>query len=210
VLLSAGWIAEFAYLCPSPDLRRKLSLAGAFVLFGSVACVSSVMLLVAENDDAGRAFALARVEPDQPLIRLGLPETALTTVQAVKVTTAEPMRSCQGELSANGACDTGTPSNTLPLAADTPAPGEVAAVHRDEPAGTDPGGTILAASTAPVAESTDAAAAAAQPEASLPQASASKPQKPVRHQARRYNSNDGFSLFAFDQRSRARFRPLFW
>ena len=51
MLFFPGWIAEFACLCPSADLRRKLSLAGAFILFGSVACVSSVMLLMAQNED---------------------------------------------------------------------------------------------------------------------------------------------------------------
>jgi len=211
VLFFPGWIAEFACLCPSADLRRKLSLAGAFILFGSVACVSSVMLLMAQNEDAGRAFALARVEPDQPLIRLGLRET--TRVEAEKVTTAEPS-SCQGELSVNAGCETGTPSNTPPPAADGHAPGGTAALSGGDPAGANPGGTILAASTARMSESnmesTDAAAASVQPETPLPQASASKPQKPARHQARRYNSNNGFSLFAFDQRSRARLRPLFW
>jgi hypothetical protein len=214
VLFFPGWIAEFACLCPSADLRRKLSLAGAFILFGSIACVSSVMLLMAQNEDAGRAFALARVEPDQPLIRLGLRQTAPTRIEAEKVTTAEPMSSCQSELSVNAACETGTPPNTPPLAADAHAPGGTAALPGDQPAAANPDGTILAASTAPMPEITietrDAAAASVQPETPLPQASASKPQKPARHQARRYNSNNGFSLFAFDQRSRARLRPLFW
>jgi hypothetical protein len=52
-MLPSGWDD----LCPSPDLRRKLGLAAAFIALGSVACMSGVTLLVAENEPGARSHA---------------------------------------------------------------------------------------------------------------------------------------------------------
>jgi hypothetical protein len=208
-----SWITES--LCPYPDLRRKLSLGLAFILFGSVACVSSVTLLVADNDpDPRSAFALAPLPPvSRPIITSEtiVEGPAAGTVAAPKITAADGVTPCPSNESGNvnGNCGTGLAQKRL--LADPPATAETD--YRNVPAAVPVPVALVASapSTAePTLESTDAPAPPSVSAEPVPAATASKPQKTARHQSRRRNPYDGFSLFAFDQRGRPRFRPLFW
>jgi len=255
-ILPSGWKAED--LCPYPNLRRKLGLALAFMLFGSVACVSGVALLVADNDPNPRsAFAFAPPQPaSRPIITsaITIERPAVDAVSAPNITAANGITPCPinatGEV--NGNCKTAAAQKRLNAA---PA-ARVETDYRNVPAGV-PEQVALVANTPPpvgtvgtTPESTDAPsppsmsaepvpAASSKPKpveepdtgnpharfdvicpACLPVKPVGEPdagnphvrfeQKTARHQSRRRNSYDGFSLFAFDQRGRPRFRPLFW
>ena len=227
-ILPSGWKAED--LCPYPNLRRKLGLALAFMLFGSVACVSGVALLVADNDPNPRsAFAFAPPQPaSRPIITsaITIERPAVDAVSAPNITAANGITPCPinatGEV--NGNCKTAAAQKRLNAA---PA-ARVETDYRNVPAGV-PEPVALVANTPPpvgtTPESTDAPSPPSMSAEPVPAAS-SKPkpveepdagnphvrfeQKTARHQSRRRNSYDGFSLFAFDQRGRPRFRPLFW
>ena len=201
-MLPSGWDD----LCPSPDLRRKLGLAAAFIAFGSVACMSGVTLLVAENEP-GDAFALARQQPEsRPIIT-----TATTSDRpAAETTTAEKpaetgITSCRRNKASGNDCESVVTSKADPVHVDSAAAAEASQSAAVQP-------VALIASTPVVAESapesTDDGAPASVPEATVPEAAAAKPQKTQHRQSRR-NPYDGFSLFALDHRGRARFRPLF-
>jgi hypothetical protein len=60
--LLRGLKPEFGYFCPSPNLRRTLSVALAFIIFGLVAGASSLALLVADDPDPRSAFAFAPLQ----------------------------------------------------------------------------------------------------------------------------------------------------
>jgi len=215
-MVPSAWKLE--NLCPSPNLRRGLGLGLAFIVFGSVAAMSGLALLVDDNDPRS-AFALATEQPASRGIT-----TATATIEQAAVDTAEgkaataegppPCRS-DADGNVNGGCGTAARQETGTVHADTPARAETA-----EPPAV-PEQVRLLASTPALTEETVKSADAptsvavsepAVPEAAPPQAaeaSPAKPQKAQRRQSRPRNAFEGFPLFALDQRGRLRFRPLF-
>ena len=216
-MVPSGWKLE--NLCRSANVRRGLVLGAAFVVFGSMACMSGLALLVDENDPRS-AFALAA---EQPASRGMITATATIEQAAVdtaeqKATTAEGPPPCQSDAAGNvtAGCRTAARQEAGTVQADTPARTEAAG-----PAAAPEQVRLLASTptlTEETRESTDAPASVAvsqptAPEAAPPQAAEAppaKPQKAQRRQSRQRNIFDTFPLFALDQRGRPRFRPLFW
>ena len=216
-MVPSGWKLE--NLCSSPNLRRGLNLGLAFIVFGSVACMSGLALLVDENDPRS-AFALAA---EQPASRGMITATATIEQAAVdtaeqKAATAEGPPPCRSDAdgNVNAGCGTAARQESGTVHADTPARAQTA----DPPAVPEQARLLASAPalTEETVKSADAPASVpvsepAVPEAAPPQAaevSPAKPQKAQRRQSRQRNIFDTFPLFALDQRGRPRFRPLFW
>jgi hypothetical protein len=215
-MVPSGWNLE--NLCPSASIRRGLTLGLAFIVFGSMACMSGLALLVDDRDPrsaftteqpASRAMTTTTATIEQP---------AVDTAMQQKVTMVETPDPCRSDADGkvNVGCGTAARQETDTVHADTPAMAETAG-----PAAVPEQVRLLASTPAPTEEtlkSTDAPASVAvsEPTASetappqAAEASPAKPQKAQRRQSRQRNLFDAFPLFAFDQRGRPRVRPLFW
>jgi hypothetical protein len=200
-----GLKPEFGYFDLSPNLRRKLSLAVAFTVFGLVACASSLALLVTDDPDPRNAFALAP-PPSPPLQSPSrepatLAATAETpaggTVVARTMTKADGTKSCERNAVNDGNADCVPGANRkpgiVPAMTHPPAAAELPIGHDNGPAGGAPVPAALVASTPPLnAEAPELVDVVAPPaaEAPAPQALPAKPQRTARHQSgRRYSDN---------------------
>jgi hypothetical protein len=182
VHLLRGLKPEFGYFCPSPNLRRKLSVAIAFTIFGLVAGASSLALLVADDPDPRSAFAFAPQSPSRE------PETLATTaelpaVDAVRV--RKITKSCRRNAlnDDDASCDSGVARKpgVVPAVTNPPAAAELPIGHGGGPAGGAPAAAGLVASTPPldaaVPEPTDGVVASpvSVAEAPGPEASPAQP-----------------------------------
>jgi len=217
-MVPSGWNLE--NLCPSAIVRRGLGLGLAFIVFGSMARMSGLALLV-DDKDPRSAFALATEQPASPGIvttTATIDQPAVDTAMQQKVTMVETPAPCRSDADGkvNAGCGTAARQETDTVHADSPARAEPAM-----PAAAPEQVRLLASAPAPseaTRESADAPASVAvsEPTASEtappqpPEASPAKPQKAQRRQSRQRNLFDAFPLFAFDQRGRPRVRPLFW
>jgi hypothetical protein len=222
-----GLKLEFNYLCPSPNLHRKLSLALAFTVFGLVACTSGAALLVADYDpDPRSGFALASLQSSSHETATVVATTEMLAAETVllqMVTKAEGIKSCRrkasNDVGANCDSDAARTPGVVDVVTDPPARAEVPTGPSNEPAIGAPERAVLVSTTPPRNEATPEATDAAPPslaQAPAPEGSATKPQRTARQQSRRRSPYENSPLWAFDQLFRgsgyARQRPrtLFW
>jgi hypothetical protein len=205
-----GLLPEFAYFCPSSDLRRKFTLAVAFSAFGLVAGASGVALLVAADDsDPRSAFALASPPPPSA-------ETAIATpaaeMPAAETPTAEAV--VAQKVAKVEALPTRQPQVVRAVTA-PPATREAPIGHSSEPAEAAARSATFVANAPSLEEGTvtptDATAPAPTAETPPPPTPAATTRKTARHQGRRRAPYQQFSLWPFGGggRQRGGFR-LFW
>jgi protein Tex len=215
-----GLLPEFAYFCPSPDLRRKLSLAAAFGAFGLVAGASGVALLVAADDsDPGSAFALASPPPPSAETAIATPAAEMPaaetpTAEAVVAQKVAKVEAAQVEAAKVEAVPTRQPPVVRAVTA-PPATREVPIGHSSEPVEAAARSATFVANAPPLEEGTvtptDATAPAPTAETPPPPTPAATTRKTARHQGRRGTPYQQFSLWPFGGggRQRGGFR-LFW
>jgi hypothetical protein len=193
-MLRHGWKLEC--LATYPNLRRKLGFGITFMAVGSVAYLSAIALLAADNDPdvayamkpretASRPVVMAFTNPERP---------PLAVAAAEKTTAADPKPKCDCDLTVAHAQREGKPEAApQPIAAPEPVVPPASAPRENE--------------NAP--ELTDAPAPLPVIPPAMAETTAPEQPKAQRRQSRSRNSYDGFPLFAFDHRGRPRFRPLF-
>jgi len=215
VSLFRGLLPEFAYFCPSPNLRRKLTLAVAFSAFGLVAGASGVALLMAGDDsDPRSAFALASPPPpnvESATTTAAAEMPAAEAVIAQKVAKVEAVNPC-----ANTPCDPVPTRQPEVVRAVTPSPAtrEVPVGQSSEPAEAAPRSATFVANAPPLEGTvtpTDATAPAPTAETLPPAPPAAAPRRTAHRQGRRAAPYQQLSLWPFGGggRQRGGFR-LFW
>jgi hypothetical protein len=214
-----GFLPEFAYFCPSPDLRRKLSLAVAFSAFGLVAGASGVALLVAADDsDPRSAFALAspppRAEAAIATPAAEMPAAETPTAEAVVAQKVAKVEAAQVEAAKVEAVPAGQPQVVRAVTA-PPATREVPIGHSGEPAEAAARSATFLANAPPLEAGTmtptDATAPVPAAESPLPPTPAAATRKTARHQGRRGAPYQQFSLWPFGGGGRQRGGlRLFW
>jgi hypothetical protein len=217
-----GLLPEFAYFCPSSDLRRKLTLAVAFSAFGLVAGASGVALLVAADDsDPRSAFALASPPPPSaaiatPAAEMPAAETPTAeTVVAQKVAKVEAARVEAAKVEAAKVEAVPTRQPQVRAVTAPPATREAPIGHSSEPAEAAARSATFVANAPPLEEGTvtptDATAPRPTAESPPPPTPAATTRKTARHQGRRGAPYQQFSLWPFGGggRQRGGFR-LFW
>jgi hypothetical protein len=214
-----GLLPEFAYFCPSPNLRRKLTLCLAFSAFGLVAGASGVALLVAADDsDPRSAFALASPPPPSAETAIATPAAEMPaaetpTAEAVVAQKVAKVEAAQVEAAKVEAVPTRQPQVVRAVTA-PPATREVPIGHSSEPAeAAARSATFVANAPSPeegTVTPTDATAPAPAAETPPPPTPAAT-RKTARHQGRRGAPYQQFSLWPFGGggRQRGGFR-LFW
>ncbi|HKN10686.1 MAG TPA: hypothetical protein VJ376_14590 [Pseudomonadota bacterium] len=215
-----GLLPEFAFFCPSPDLRRKLTLAVAFSAFGLVAGASGVALLVAADDsDPRSAFALASPPPPSAETVIATPAAEMPaaetpTAEAVVAQKVAKVEAAKVEAAKVEALPTRQPQVVRAVTA-PPATREAPIGHSSEPAEAAPRSATFVANAPPLEEGTvtptDATAPALVTETPPPPTPAATTRKTARHQGRRGAPYQQFSLWPFGGggRQRGGFR-LFW
>jgi hypothetical protein len=218
VHLLRGLKPEFGYFFPSPSLRHKIGLALAFTVFGLVACASSLALLVADEPDPQRAFALAPLQSPSrgPATLAATAEMpAVEAVPARKAARADGIKPCQRNAGNDGdaKCDSGATRKpgVVPAVTDPPATSELPIGHGNGPAAGASASAVLVASppplTATAPEAADVAPPASVAEAPAPEGSATKQRNPARrHGSRRYSDNS----YRRSGYARPHFFPFFW
>jgi hypothetical protein len=203
-----GLLPEFAYFCPSSDLRRKLTLAVAFSAFGLVAGASGVALLVAADDsDPRSAFALASPPPPSAAIATPAAEMPAAETPTAEAVVAQKVAKVE-------ALSTRQPQVVRAVTA-PPATREAPIGHSSEPAEAAARSATFVANAPPLEEGTvtptDATAPAPTAETPPPPTPAATTRKTARHQGRRGAPYQQFSLWPFGGggRQRGGFR-LFW
>jgi protein Tex len=229
-----GLLPEFAYFCPSSDLRRKLTLAVAFSALGLVAGASGVALLVAGDDsDPRSAFALASPPPPSAETAIATPAAEMPAaesptaeavaaqkvakVEAAKVEAAKVEAAKVEAAKVEAAKVEALPTRQPQVRAVTapPATREAPIGHSSEPAEAAARSATFVANAPPLEEGTvtptDATAPAPTAETPPLPTPAATTRKTARHQGRRGAPYQQFSLWPFGGggRQRGGFR-LFW
>ena len=199
-------LPEFAYFCPSPNLRRKLSLAVAFSTFGLVAGASGVALLVAGDDsDPRSAFALASPPPPDVESATTTAAADMPMAETVVALKAAKLEAAKLEAAKVEVIKPRQPEVVRAVTAPR-ATREVPVGHSSEPAEAAPrAATFIANAPAPeegTVTPTDATVPAPAAEAPLRAAPlratpAATPRKTARHQGRRSAPYQQFSLWPF-------------
>lgn len=173
--------SEFGYFCLSPNLRRKVGLALAFIVFGSIAGASGIFVQMADEPNTNGGSMIAAI-----------PLNSSATLSTSIVSPASPAASAP-----DSRRDFALPSNSAPpVDAMTTAATELAATATT--AATEPAATATTAVTEPPVTVTTAVTGPAVTEAAQQSVAASKkPQKTARSQNRR--DRDLYDAYALRQ-----------
>jgi hypothetical protein len=168
--------SDFGYICLSPNLRRKVGLALALIVSGSIAGASGIFVQMADEPNTNGASMIAAI-----------PLNSSATLSTSIVLPASPAASAP-----DSRRDFALPSNSAQAA-----PVDAMTTAATEPAATEPAATATTAATEPAATATTAVTEPPVTATTAVTAASKKPQKTARSQNRR--DRDLYDAYALRQ-----------